>query len=299
MIKKWNPQKTFGDAGKAVASSDPSRSLPRNTGVNYGKAHGATIGGAIGSAFGPIGMVAGAKAGQNIGGMLGGGVKGYESVMKGNVSGKTSGQPGQPPVDAADVRPKLSAWEGMDQEKIRAIDLFKPTLFTDKAMETGLAAISPWQAMALEKQSAEQAKAMDEAARQQAGALAGARSSMAMRGGLRGGAAERLAASGAQNLAQTMQQQRQVGAIQRGDIGLKGAEMARDIAQGNVAAQTEGQARNIQAALAELAAKRDYDVSSYQEQMKAYAAEKTGQALGKEPKPTLFGDPFGYLKSQF
>jgi hypothetical protein len=172
-------------------------------------------------------------------------------------------------------------------------------MFNAEAMQTGLSALNPWQQMALQKQGAEQAKAMDEAARQQSGALAGARSSMAMRGGLRGGAAERLAASGAQNLAQTMQQQRQVGAIQRGDIGLRGAEMAKEIAQGNVAAQTEGQARNIQAGLNEIGAKRGYDVARYQEQMKGYAADKTGQALAKQPDPTLFGDPLGYIQGKF
>lgn len=287
---KWNPKKTFGDAGKAVASWDPSISAPKGTGQNIAKTAFGTAGAVTGGALGgPIGY----KLGQSIGSKFG------KKIGSGVNAPKTPGQPGQPPVDAAGMRPELSAWQGMDQGQVRSTDLFRPTMFDAQAMQTGLAALSPWQTMALQKQEAEQAKAMDEAARQQSGALAGARSSMAMRGGLRGGAAERLAASGAQNLAQTMQQQRQVGAIQRGDIGLKGAEMAREIAQGNVAAQTEGQARNIQAALAELAAKRGYDVSRYTEQMKGYAAEKTGQALGKEPKPTLFGDPFGYLKSQF
>ena len=280
----WNPS-------KSLAKADPSRVAPKGTGTTIGRVIGATTGGAMGG-------IAGAAVGQNIGRMIGGGAPGINAMMKGNIFGKTKGPAAQQP-GPADVRPELSAWQGMDQGQVRSTDLFRPTMFDAQAMQTGLAALSPWQTMALQKQEAEQAKAMDEAARQQSGALAGARSSMAMRGGLRGGAAERLAASGAQNLAQTMQQQRQVGAIQRGDIGLKGAEMAKEIAQGNVAAQTEGQARNIQAALAELAAKRGYDVSRYQEQMKGYAAEKTGQALGREPKPTLFGDPFGYIKSQY
>ena len=280
----------WGKVTKTLAKADPSRIAPKGTGTTIGRIAGGTIGGSIGG-------VAGAAVGQNIGRMIGDGAPGIGAMMKGNIFGKTKGPEAQP--GPADVRPELSPWQGMDQGQVRSTDLFRPAMFNAEAMQTGLSALNPWQQMALKKQEAEQSKAMDEAARQQSGALAGARSSMAMRGGLRGGAAERLAASGAQNLAQTMQQQRQVGAIQRGDIGLRGAEMAKDIAQGNVAAQTEGQARNIQAALAELGAKRGYDVSRYQEQMKGYAAEKTGQALGKEPKPTLLGDPLGYIKSQF
>lgn len=285
----WKAPKSFGDVGKGVASWDPSISAPKGAGQNiaktaYGTA-GAITGGALG---GPVGYGVGKSIGTKFGKKIGSGVPGMSGQQQ---------EPGSPM--ATDERPQLSPWQGMNQAEVRSTDLFRPTMFNAEAMQTGLAALSPWQTMALEKQAAEQAKAMDEAARGQAGAVAGARTSLAMRGGLRGGAAERLARSGAENLAQTMQQQRQVGAIQRGDIGLRGAEMAKDIAQGNVAAQTEGQARNIQAALAELAAKRGYDIREFEEKAKMYGAEKTGQAIGREPKPTLFGDPFGYLKSQF
>lgn len=289
MIGKWNPQKTFGDAGRTTATWDPSISAPKGAGTQIGGLHGGLLGGSVGGSIGgPIGYKVGSDIGSQYGKKVGSGVPG--------MSGQ---QPGPEAPMTPDQRPELSPWEAMNQAEIRSTDLFKPTMFNAEAMQTGLAAMSPWQAMALEKQSAEQAKAMDEAARSQAGAVAGARTSLAMRGGLRGGAAERLARSGAENLAQTMQQQRQVGAIQRGEIGLRGAEMAKDIAQGNVAAQTEGQARNIQAALAELAAKRGYNIREFEEKAKMYGAEKTGQAIGREPKPTLFGDPFGYLKSQF
>lgn len=139
---------------------------------------------------------------------------------------------------------------------------------------------SPWYRMALQKQGAEQSSLMDQAARQQAGALAGARSQMAMRGGLRGGAAERLAASGAQNLLQTMQQQRQAGAIERGQLGMQGADLASRLAQFNIGQQSEAEKINLQTQLANLAAQENRKLQQYGERMKGYAAEKTSEGIG-------------------
>jgi len=58
---------------------------------------------------------------------------------------------------------------------------------------------STWAKMAMENQQLDEQNMLNQANQAQAGQMAGARSGLAMRGGLRGGAAERLAASGQEN----------------------------------------------------------------------------------------------------
>jgi len=143
---------------------------------------------------------------------------------------------------------------------------------------------SPWYKMALEKQGAEQAQLMNQAAGQQGSALAQARSGLAMRGGLRGGAAERLAASGAENLAETMQKQRMSGAIERGQLGMQGADLASRLGQFNVGQQTETERMNLQAQIANLAAQENRKLQQYGERMRGFAAEKTSEGIGSGGK---------------
>jgi hypothetical protein len=139
---------------------------------------------------------------------------------------------------------------------------------------------SPWYKMALQKQGLEQSRLMNQAAQQQAGALAGARSQLAMRGGLRGGAAERLAQSGAENLATGLQQQRMAGGIERGQLGMQGADLASRLSQFNIGQQSEADKINLQTQLMDLAARENRSLQQYQEIMRAYAGEKTAQAAG-------------------
>lgn len=143
---------------------------------------------------------------------------------------------------------------------------------------------SPWYRMALEKQGAEQARLMDQAARQQAGAMAGARSQLAMRGGLRGGTAERMATAGAGNLAEMMQQQRQAGAVERGQLGMQGADLASRLGQFNIGQQTQADVTNLQTQLMDLAAKENRRLQQYGERMKGYAAEKTSEGYSSGGK---------------
>lgn len=143
---------------------------------------------------------------------------------------------------------------------------------------------SPWYKMALEKQGAEQAGLMDQASRQQAGALAGARSQLAMRGGLGGGAAERMATSGAENLSQMMQQQRQAGAVERGQLGMQGADLASKIGQFNIGQQSDAEKTNLQTQLMDLGARENRKLQQYGERMKGYAAGQTAQGIGSGGK---------------
>jgi len=146
---------------------------------------------------------------------------------------------------------------------------------------------SPWYKMALEKQGAEQAGLMDQASRQQAGALAGARSQLAMRGGLGGGAAERMATSGAENLSQMMQQQRQAGAVERGQLGMQGADLASRIGQFNVGQQSDTDKTNLQTQMMDLAARENRKLQQFGETMKGYASGKTAEGIGKGGNPGL------------
>lgn len=276
--------------------------------TDIGKTIGGSIGGSIGG--GVLGTVAGSKigqrldprlVGQTIGGTIGGSIGGaiLGKKLGGVIGGKWfEDKAKQQAENVVDNRPQLSPWEAMKQENVRATDLYRPTTVTGSEIQRQMEE-SPWYKMALQKQGLEEANLMNQAAAQQAGALAGSRSQLAMRGGLRGGSAERLAMSGAENLASTMQKQRMAGALERSNLGMQSADLASKLAQANAQTLTEAQARNIGAGISELDKQRAYELAKYQEQMKGYAAEKTGQALGKEPKPGLFSDPIGYFGSMF
>jgi hypothetical protein len=188
------------------------------------------------------------------------------------------------------ARPKLAAYEGIgtlaDKGQLQARTLSGEEIQRQMAQ-------SPWLKMAFQRQEAEQSRLMDQAARQQAGALAGARSNLAMRGGLRGGAAERMATAGAENVANLMQQQRQGGAVERGQIGMQGADLASRIGQFNIGQQTGTDVTNLQTRLADLANRERRKLFQYGEGMKGYAAEKTAQGYEGGGGGGLFANLFG------
>lgn len=198
---------------------------------------------------------------------------------------------------AAPAGPQLSPWQGIsslgEEGQIRAKTVSGQDIQTQ--MEQ-----SPWYKMALEKQGAEQAQLMNQAAGQQGSALAQARSGLAMRGGLRGGAAERLAASGAENLAETMQKQRMSGAIERGQLGMQGADLASRVAQFNVGAENLAQAQNVQNRIADLQAQNARDFARYQEEMKMRGAEATAEGIRRSGGGKGFlQDPVGATRATF
>jgi len=137
---------------------------------------------------------------------------------------------------------------------------------------------SPWLKMAMEKQAAEQSRLLGQGQQQQASQLAQARANLAMRGGLRGGSAERLAMGGAEGGLLAAQNVRGAGAIERGQLGMQGADLASRLAQFNVGQQAEADRINLQAQIANLGAQENRKLQQYGERMKGYAAEKTGQA---------------------
>lgn len=243
----------------------------KTAGGMLGQASGGIVGQQLGSAFGEKGLP---------------GV--YERVgswQKGNVYGK------QPINLGPEVQmPELEAYQGIETlpggGQITARTVSGADI--QKQMEE-----SPWYKMALEKQGAEQSRLMDQAARQQAGAMAGARSQLAMRGGLTGGAAERMATAGAGNLAEMMQQQRQAGAIERGQLGMQGADLASRIGQFNVGQQSQADVVNLQTQLANLAAQEQRKQLKYSEGMKAKGAYETAKGIGNSGGGGLFSGLFG------
>lgn len=161
-------------------------------------------------------------------------------------------------------------------------------LLNQKAMQQGT---SPWAMMQMQKQGLDQQNQMNSAARQAQGQNAQARAGLAMRGGLSGGAAERLARGGGQDLNAARQGISNQGMQNRMQIGIqdetnKNAMLGQAV-QGNQAAlgQQIGLGQfNVQNTLAENQANNQHDITRYQEQMKGYAAGKTANATANSGK---------------
>lgn len=177
--------------------------------------------------------------------------------------------------------PQLAAYQGLetlaDKGQLTARTLSGADI--QREMEQ-----SPWYKMALDKQGAEQARLLGQTQQQQAGQLAQARSNLAMRGGLSGGAAERMARAGAESGALAAQNIRGSGAIERGQLGMQGADLASRIGQFNVGQSSATDLTNLQARIADLAAKENRKLQQYGEQMRGYAAERTSEGIGSGGK---------------
>lgn len=152
---------------------------------------------------------------------------------------------------------------------------------------------SAWEKMAMNRQALEESSLKDKALAGAGQAQASARSGLAMRGGLESGARERLALQGQNNLMTQMQDVSASGARARADIGLEAEKQRQGLAQQlpgmelqaiqpdlqNRQYSTEVQKYNIDQAVNEKRAKDMADMAAYQEQMKAWAAAQTGNAM--------------------
>jgi len=132
--------------------------------------------------------------------------------------------------------------------------------------------------LARERQGLMSAQAMDQAARQQAGAGAQARSALAMKGGLTGGAAERLAQAGQSGLMRARQMQN----TQDQMAGLQIS--AQDEAMKNQLLGQTGQAeqmvggRNIDRLQKDIENQNKQRFGIYREDMQAYGAQQSANA---------------------
>lgn len=134
--------------------------------------------------------------------------------------------------------------------------------------------MSKWGQMAL-------SQGRDQAAAQAAGQTAQARNQLAMQGGLRSGARERLASQG-------MQQQLRSGQSQLGNIQMQDEQnrqkwlgMLPGVDLQTAQYQTGVQDKNISRALTEINAGRAMQQQQYNEGMRAWGADKTAQAAAK------------------
>ena len=124
----------------------------------------------------------------------------------------------------------------------------------------------------------QQAQAVDAARQQSQAAMAQARGGMAMRGGLRSGAAERMALGGARNL-MNQQQQLQMAANQA-NLGVSAQDAAtkqRLLGQVGAAEQTIDQA-NVGRLAQDIQAQNAFQYGLYSEDMQAYAAQQSSAA---------------------
>lgn len=150
------------------------------------------------------------------------------------------------------------------------------------ALRTGPSA---WRGMMDKQMEQRHALATDNLTQQQAGQKASAMNSLAMRGGLRGGSAERLAqgnqAQGLlarqglarQGMADSLQADIQDESGRKSDLQ---SLLGQDLSRGQFAAQQ--QQFNIGNSLKEMQSKRDFEASQQAEKMKAWAAQKTAAA---------------------
>lgn len=138
---------------------------------------------------------------------------------------------------------------------------------------------SPWQSMALAKQGAEQNQLMDAATANAASANAQAQNALAMKGGLRSGAAERLARGGANDMALAKQNILGQGVIARNDIGMNAANMNTDINKFNAGQNQASDVFNAQNRIADTSGQNAYNQFQYGEGMKLKGANATANAI--------------------
>lgn len=179
---------------------------------------------------------------------------------------------------AALPTPELGAWQSLNPEDIKS--LYKVNTLDQQAIANDMQN-SPWYKMALEKQAAEQNQLYNQATQQAATSNAQAQANLAARGGLRGGAAERLASQSGENLALARQNLLGQSAIERGNLGMQSLDRAVDINKFNTGQATQANIADVNAALQNNAAKNEQDRLKYSEAMKLKAAGMTGDAMAK------------------
>lgn len=221
-------------------------------------------------------------------------------------------------VQAGQIDPLKSNLQELDQ-RMGKVNLNTQGLeaIRQRALSQGPSA---WAQMAEQKQRMEEGQQRSDAAAQGASAQAQARSQLAMRGGLSGGARQRLAMQGARDMAAQGQQVGAQGQLARANIGLQdeqtrnqmlsqlpgmelqalqpemqkvsawqqmaGTEQGQDFQrqQFNQNAAMSSQQFNVANALKEQQAQNAANMQLYQEQMKDVSAERQARSTEKAGK---------------
>lgn len=244
------------------------------------------IGGAIGGPLGAAALYAGKK-----GGML--------DPKTWGSSGGGAAQPAGPDPNMPKIGEYQAAYGGGTYTAPTATALSGPQNFQGIEAMRSVAKDNPWVNLAKTRQGLEEQTSL-----QQAGKLAGqaarqAQSNLAMRGGLRSGASERMARQGAMEQALAQQNVRNQGALTRAGFDVEGERMRQGMLgqlagaeQGYAGYQTGAQQWNeLQAAeadkwgreqqIAEGVRKGDYDKYKFGEEAKMYGAGKTADAIAR------------------
>lgn len=205
-------------------------------------------------------------------------------------------------------------------DKLSGINLNKDALESLRARGLAAPGTSDWEKLQYQKQGADELTQREGASRSNAGATSDAFSQIASKGGLSSGARERLAAGGAKNYAQSLQDVARAGAGQRTDIGIAGENQRLDILKalpgmevqalspefqktgmwadlannentrkqaldlGNRDYSTNVDKYNVDNRLAEVKRQDDAKMAKYTEDMRAYAAAKSSDALANAPQ---------------
>lgn len=186
----------------------------------------------------------------------------------------------------AEAMPQLPEYKGLSTLGEKGV--YTPQLIQGVEIQRQLEE-SPWYRMALQKQAAEEAQRVGAGARQAQTSMAQARAGLAARGGLRGGAAERLAGRAGENLMLTRQNILGQGAVERSGLGMQGTDLASRIAQQNVAAQNAAREFNVKANILDLAGAENRALKKYEEEMKLKGGEAAARAQTGGGKGGIFG----------
>lgn len=219
-----------------------------------------------------MGKVAGAVAGAATGGLIGGSLMGGGGALTGanigglwgglsSSSGATRG-PGGAPIPAPPKYQSPLIKEDGQYFLPESMTMQSPILsdLTEQAQST---ALSPWGKLQVER-----------AGQEALGAGAAARQSLAMRGGLGGGAAERLAGKMGEDVLLARQRARGADIIQKQEMLPKLAQMEGAQQQFNIRNILEAQQQQEQAKF-----------NAYDAMMRAWAGQQQGAAIREAGKP--------------
>lgn len=218
--------------------------------------------------------------------------------------------------------PDLPTYQGM--ETLGQKGVYSPNTLSGQQLqrldETGLSALrtratgtgpSPWMNMMLQKQGVEQAEAMDTAARTAAGQTASARNMLARSGGLSGGAAERLAAKGAESELMARQGVFRQGMLDRANIGVEDERQRLDLLKSlpgqelaaaqyktamdtyNTDALNQGQQFNIGNRMQDLSNRNQFGQNIFGTQMAGYGAQQTAAGIAASAPGRATGGTLG------
>ena len=207
----------------------------------------------------------GSKIGTGVGMAGGAAIGGVPGAMIGGAAGGMIGGLFDDDVQGRQMRDLMSELQGVQ----RPGDIS----YTGIADEAGnlkenfqLADAKNWIEKAMAQQAAEEAALANKATSQSLGASAAAMSNLGSKGGIRGGAGERVAKSSARDLMQSLQDVNMAGIQNRALTGLKGEEMNRDTSKFNIGNR-----------ISDAQAREKFKQEKYAADMQAWAAAQSAR----------------------